>query len=178
MKYVALLRGINVGGNKKVSMDALKTVFENIGMREVSTYINSGNVIFDAPLRSTATLASEIEQAIESTFGFTTYVLVRTKDELIATAEALPPTWRNDSEMKCDVMFLWEDVDEPAVVEQLPARPEIDTLKYIPGAVMWSIRRSDATKSGMVKIIGTPIYKRMTIRNCNTVRKLAERLMT
>lgn len=69
MIYIALLRGINVGGNNKVAMLELRSVFEQAGMKNVTTYINSGNVIFESEL-SKNKLASMLELAIEQKFGF------------------------------------------------------------------------------------------------------------
>jgi uncharacterized protein (DUF1697 family) len=169
MMYVALLRGINVGGNAKVEMPKLKAAFEREGFTKVSTYINSGNVIFESV---TPPIASHIEKMIEDDFGLPVKVLIRDKDELEAVTKALPEQWQNNDSMKCDVMFLWEEVDNPAVLAQLPTDPNLEDIVYIPGAVIWRVDRVHQPKSKMDKIIGTNIYKKMTARNCNTVRKL------
>jgi uncharacterized protein (DUF1697 family) len=176
MTYVALLRGINVGGNSKVSMADLKDVFSQAGMVNVTTYINSGNVIFDCKASPASRLAGKLERAIENCVGFNVKVIVITKQTLLSLYKALPPSWSNDHSMKCDVMFLWENVDSPDIIEQLPIRPELDNVIYKPGALFWSIDRKDATRSGMYKLVGTPLYKQMTVRNCNTLRKLAAML--
>ncbi len=173
MKYVALLRGINVGGNNKVSMQELRQVFEQAGMSNVSTYINSGNVLFESSTSPKAALAQTLEIAIKAKFGFVVKVLVYSGAELLAIAKQLPDIWTNDDSMKCDVMFLWEEVDNPEVLEQLAIKPDIDTVKYVPGALLWSADRKQLTRSGMMKLAGTDLYKQMTIRNCNTLRKLA-----
>lgn len=171
MTYVALLRGINVGGNNKVSMSTLKEILVAAGLKDVSTYINSGNVFFNSTERQ-ATLVKKIEDAIEKEFGFAVKVLLRDLPNITEVVKTLPESWVNDTKMKCDVMFLWDAVDEPKVLEQLPIKTEIDEIKYVPGAILWRVDRENVTKSGMLKIIGTPLYKQMTIRNCNTVRKL------
>jgi uncharacterized protein (DUF1697 family) len=173
MIYVALLRGINVGGNNKVAMVDLKVVFEQAGMTNVLTYINSGNVIFQSDETSKTTLARLLEKSIETRFGFFVKVLVWDKSSLLALAKKLPDRWVNDTTMKCDVMFLWEDFDGPGVMRQLTIKPEIDEVKYFPGALLWRVDRDKVTRSGMMKIVGTELYKHMTIRNCNTLRKLA-----
>lgn len=172
--YVALLRGINVGGKKKVDMGGLRDVFEQAGMRSVRTYINSGNVVFASGARSRARLATRLGTAIADRFGFDVKVLVHDLARMQAIGAAIPPDWVNDKTMKCDVLFLWDDVDRPEVLDELPATPAIDDVRYVPGAVLWSVDRADATRSGMTKIVGTPLYRQMTIRNCNTVRKLLE----
>ncbi|WKA55583.1 DUF1697 domain-containing protein [Planococcus shixiaomingii] len=172
MIYVALLRGINVGGNNKVDMKQLKQVFEKVGMSSVKTYINSGNIIFTDTSRPKAEITTVLEEAIYAHFGLQIKVLVYNFDEYKPIAEAIPAEWTNDTQMKSDVLFLWEEVDTESVLEGLSVKPEIDSVYYVQGAVLWSVARENVTRSGMSKIIGTPLYKLVTIRNVNTVRKL------
>lgn len=173
MRYIALLRGINVGGNKKVSMKELTTVLESIDHTGVKTYINSGNVIFSSSEKSLSKLTTELESAIENHFGFAVKVIVQTAETVQKIAAAIPKDWTNDDQSKCDVIFLDPSDDQPEVVEVPESKPGIDTLKYVPGALIWQVDRKDITRSGLLKIVGTPLYKRSTIRNCNTLRKLA-----
>lgn len=172
MTYLALLRGINVGGNKKVEMKRLKTTFEQAGMTAVSTYINSGNVIFQHTSQNHTALAEILEKACAAEFGFTIKIIVIDLNKMTKVIKALPESWKNDTEMKCDVLFLWEAVDSKNILEQLSFDPSMETVKYIPGVVFWCIDRKNITKSGMLKLVGTKLYSQMTIRNCNTVRKL------
>lgn len=174
MVYVALLRGINVGGTKKVDMKQLRAVFEQAGMDSVSTYINSGNVIFSSKIRGHARIERMLEEAISERFGFEIKVLVRDVNSMRAAVSAIPSHWVNDQTMRCDVIFLWREVDRPSVVNQLTFKPEMEDVKYMKGAVIWRIDRKNATRSGMGKLIGTPLYKQMTIRNVNTARKLLD----
>ncbi len=178
MIYIALLRGINVGGNNKVDMKQLKATFEQTGMKSVTTYINSGNVVFADDSHEPAILVTILENTVEQTFGFAVKVLLRDVNNLKSVIEALPSTWQNDDTMKCDVMFLWEDVDSPEVLEGLSIKPAIDEVKYVPGAILWRVDRDKITRSGMMKLVGTKLYKQMTIRNCNTVRKLLQLALT
>lgn len=106
MIYVALLRGINVGGNNKISMQELKTTFEDAGMTSVVTYINSGNVVFSDSVYKQSELASLLEEGILKDFGLAIKVLVRSLDEIAEVMGALPDPWQNNKEMKSDVMFL------------------------------------------------------------------------
>lgn len=172
MIYVALLRGINVGGNNKVSMQELKLVFESVGMLDVSTYINSGNVLFRSDIADQLELASLLEAAIENKFGFRVNVVVVSKPDLFAIAKELPDSWVNDDTMKCDVMFLWHDVNSPEIMQQVTLKPDIDRVKYVHGALLWSVDRKLVTRSGLMKVATSPLYKQMTIRNSNTLRKL------
>jgi uncharacterized protein (DUF1697 family) len=174
VRYVALLRGINVGGSNKVAMAELRETVARIGGEDVRTYINSGNVIFDHRGRSPARLASKVEQAIADDLGVEIKVLVVTASELGRIADSIPGSWSNDREMRSDVIFLWEDLDTPEVLEDLPIREGIDEVRYVPGAVLWRIDTADRNRSGKGKLVGSAIYRSMTIRNVNTVRKLVE----
>jgi uncharacterized protein (DUF1697 family) len=176
MVYVALLRGINVGGKNKVDMKILKKSFEQSGMENVVTYINSGNIIFTTG-HSKNEIASILEDAILNTFGLQIKVLVLSLEDMKKVMSTLPKTWSNDDKMRSDVLFLWEEIDDESILDKLPFKPEIETVKYAPGAILWSIDKINVTKGGMTKLIGTKLYKRMTIRNVNTTRKIYELML-
>ena len=173
MIYVALLRGINVGGNAKVEMPRLKATFEGLGLKDVKTYINSGNVIFSSEA-TREQLKARTEPAIIQEFGLRVPVVLRSRDEMTALVRAVPKHWVTDATMKCDVMFLWPALDQPEIVQQIPHRPELEDLVYYPGAVVWRVDRANVTRGRVLRIIGTGTYKQMTVRNVNTVRKLTE----
>jgi uncharacterized protein (DUF1697 family) len=177
MRSVALLRGINVGGARTVDMRRLKAAFEAAGMTDVRTYINSGNVIFSAgetgPGALTPTLTLALEARIVEEFGFDVDVLVFGGAQIAAIAAAIPDEWTNDDRQRCDVFYLWPDVDRESILEELGARPGIDELRYVPGAVIRWVARENSTRSGVLRVLGGPLIKRITIRNCNTARKLA-----
>ena len=173
MTYLALLRGINVGGKNKVEMARLKTLFKSIGSTEVRTYINSGNVIFEHD-RARSRLRVAIEKAIEAEFGFEVRLVLRDLEEVTSLAESIPGSWKEDATMRCYVMFLWADVDDPSVLERLIIKDGIDDVKYVPGTIVWRVDRDVLTRSGMMRLTSDDLYKQMTIRNINTVRKLAE----
>ena len=172
MVYVAFLRGINVGGNSIVSMAALKETFEHLKFSDVKTFINSGNVIFTAPATDVTGLIPRIERAIAKDIGLPIKVLLRDRDSLKRLVTAIPPKWVNDTTAKCDVFFLWDEVDSPKILDQFPSNPDVEDIKYVPGAVVWHVDRSRYGKSKLPKIVGTSLYKQMTIRNVNTVRKI------
>jgi uncharacterized protein (DUF1697 family) len=172
MKYIALLRGINVGGNNKVEMKRLKILFETLGFTGVATYINSGNVVFEGGEKPTIELEKLIENGIETEFGFGVRTIVKTARQMEIICQKIPVDWTNDTEQKTDVLFLWPEVDSLNVIQEIVQNPEVDALIYIEGAVIWHIDRADYRLSKMDKFIGTKIYKNMTARNVNTVRKL------
>lgn len=170
-KYVALLRGINVGGNNKIAMTELKNSFESIGYKNVSTYINSGNVFFESSDDESA-ICENIEMQIEKDFGINIRVIVRDKKCIEAINNKIPETWRNDAEYKTDVMFLWPEYENEKSLELVTIKNRVDTVFYLDGAIVWHLKKSNYSKSGMNKLIGTEVYKNMTVRNVNTVRKL------
>ena len=172
MIHVALLRGINVGGKHKVPMAELRLVCEAIGFWDVETYIASGNIVFAAD-GDEHSLSTRLEDVLESRFGFRPRVLVRTGADVVAIAAAIPPNWSNDTAMKTDVVYLLDGLDPAAATASLRPRAGIDHVRHAPGAFIWMVPRRDATRSGLLRIVGTPVYQQSTVRNVNTARKLA-----
>lgn len=173
MLSVALLRGINVGGNNNVDMKKLKSAFEALGFKHVRTYINTGNVLFEHKKQSSKILAQNIQPFLKKTFGFEISLIVCEETIFRNIAKAIPKEWTNDENEKTDIMFLWDGMNDPSVVDRLKINPDVDRVKYVPGALLWNIARKDFSKSGMSKIVGTLLYKQMTVRNVHTTRKLA-----
>jgi len=171
MKYVCLLRGINVGGNRKVSMSHLRSVFEELGYKNVSTYINSGNVIFSS---DDVPSASMIEETLTKVFGFDIPAHIVDAERMRIIAEAIPEAWQNDKMQKSDVIYLLPDIDVAEIIDTIGHKPEIETIVYVPGALLCNIERTKQSRASLLKLMATPIYKRITIRNVNTARKLVE----
>src|SRR5699024_10341112 len=119
MVYIALLRGINVGGKNKIDMKMLKQTFEQIGMINVVTYINTGNIIFSNSDLSKRELIQILEEAIHGDFGLSIKVIVRSIIDIGTIIKAIPDSWKNDKEMKSDVMFLWDEIDDESILENL-----------------------------------------------------------
>lgn len=100
MIYVALLRGINVGGKNKVDMKRLKATFENLGFSSVVTYINSGNVIFEAASKEQTERVNEIEKALEQAFQIAIKVIIRDISSMVTLCQQLPADWIKNEEMR------------------------------------------------------------------------------
>ncbi len=174
MKYVALLRGVNVGGANMVSMAELKAAFQAAGVHDVRTYINSGNIIFSSDAVARGQLTDRLQKAIRAHGGPDVNLQLRDVDELAAVVDSIPSTWTNDATMKCDVVFLQDDVDRREILDEFGPRPGVEDAFYVPGAVIWRVYRKDATRSRLTRIAGSALYRRVTVRNCNTVRKIVE----
>ena len=174
MTYVAFLRGVNVGGKGIVSMAAIKEALVALGLSDVRTYINSGNVIFSSRSSDARRLAARIEKALEAGTGMPVKVLVMDHRALKKVVDAIPRKWVDDKAMRTYVLLLWKELDNRKLLEELPVRPGVDHLRYTPGAVIWNFDRKDIAKSRMNRMVGTPYYKQITIRSANTMRKLNE----
>ena len=177
MKHVALLRGVNIGGRNKVDMKRLVKAMEAAGFEEVSTYINSGNLFFSLSGSATLKAAERIEGVIKDEFGLAVNVLVKAEGDIGRIAAAVPEDWTHDGQTRTDIMFLWPKYDDPLLaLENVSPAEGVDTVEFIGGALLWKVRKDKLGRSGQMKLPGTDIYKHMTVRNCNTVRKIAERL--
>jgi uncharacterized protein (DUF1697 family) len=172
MKYVALLRGINVGKGHRVEMKRLVGVFVSLGYVNPSTYINSGNVLFESDKKRTE-IREEIEFSLKKEFGFDIPTLVKTEQEMQEIAKAVPNGWQNDSKQRSDVAYLFEEVDNEKIIEELPVKKEYIDIRYVKGAVLWNVDRENYNKSHLNKIISHKSYQSMTVRNVNTARFLA-----
>lgn len=175
MKYIALLRGINVGGKNKVSMSELKACFENAGFQNVITYINSGNVIFDSEESDTTKLIKKSEDIIETKFGFPISLAIIDANSLKDALEHAPKWWGNDPDSKHNAIF----VIQPGTAEEVIAdvgkiKPEYEKLFAFKDIIFWSAPIETFSHTRWSKIAGTKVYQKITIRNSNTARKLLE----
>lgn len=172
MKYFALLRGINVGGNRKVEMKRLKNLFQSLGYANVVTYLNSGNAIFESDIMLND-LQIEIPKKLKKEFGFSIQTLIKTEKEIKRIAKAIPNQWKNDSEQKTDVAYLFPEIDTKKTINELPVKREFIDIRYVKGAIIWNVLKKEYNKSHLNKIIGLKLYQMMTVRNVNTARHLA-----
>ena len=126
-RYVALLRGINVGGKKLIKMELLVRIFNGAGLKNVRTYIASGNVIFDSSSKSRATLTRRIENALQQELGYEVTVVLKTLGELESIVTRNPFERRPSSPdaMQC-VVFL---VDDPKIALQIPLISTTENLE-------------------------------------------------
>lgn len=176
MKYIALLRGINVGGKNKVSMANLRHHLENAGCQNVRTYINSGNVIFESELDA-ETLGASIENILTKHFTLDSSlikVLMLTDNQLKAIVDNKPKGFGEQPDVyHSDVIFLM-DITANDAMKVFSPKEGVDTI-WQGDSVIYSQRLSKLrTKSRLNRIMGTPEYKSMTIRNWNTTTKLLE----
>ncbi len=174
-KYIALLRGINVGGKNSISMKDLKAAFEENGFANVTTYINSGNVLFDWDQTDEASLSECCEKIIEKSLGLSVRVTIITAEKLKAALSHAPSWWGADPEEKHNAIF----VIPPATAEEVIAEvgeinPKYEKLDLYENVIFWSASFKYFSRTKWSKIVGTKAYQNVTIRNANTTRKLSE----
>lgn len=178
MKYVALLRGINVGGNNIIKMVALKEAFLKSGFANVSTYIQSGNVLFESAEKNIAKITKIIEADLTKTFQYTAVVVVRSQMQMKDIVESAPKEWESRDDIRKYVGFLKESVSVQEAFEEIPAREGVDIVTTGSGVIYMTTLLNDLTKSSLNKLATKKIYQDMTIRNYNTVEKLLALMMS
>lgn len=173
MRYAALLRGINVGKSVQVPMKSLKALLESLGCTNVITYLNSGNAIFDAS-ENRNDITQKIESSLEEIFGQFIPTLLKTSDEIIRIKNAIPAEWHNDQTQQTYIAYLFKEVARPELIDELPIKRQYLEIIYAHEAIIWNIKKENYNKSQITKIVNHHAYNKMTTRNVNTARKLAE----
>ncbi len=175
MRYVALLRGINVGGNNMVPMVALKACFETQKLRDVATYIQSGNVVFATARATTAdALTTQLEAALEQTFGFPIAVVVRSADDMQAVMPSAPAGFgAAPDDYRYDVLFLKPPLTVDDALQSLATTPRVDRAWPGPGVIYFSRLTARAAESQLGKFTAKAVARRVTVRNWNTTTRLA-----
>jgi len=172
MTYVALLRGINVGGKNLLKMAALKACLDGAGFEGVRPFIQSGNVIFRASRGGVTALAARIEDAIESAIGVRPPVVVVSRDRLKQIVAEAPAVWKDADDLRRNIAFLFPPVSAARAVTEVEIRTGVDTVKAGKGALYLTTVLRDAARSRLSKIVGRPIYQHMTIRTYGTCQKI------
>jgi uncharacterized protein (DUF1697 family) len=171
--YVALLRGINVGGNNLIRMPALKACFEAERLQDVATYIQSGNVLFTADRSSQQALTARIERALSRTFAYESRVVVRSFEQMRTVVHRAPKGFGEQADAyRYDVIFLKHPLTVDEALQSVTARPGVDRVFAGEDVLYFSRLVAKATQSQLSRIVGKPSYQNMTIRNWNTTRKL------
>jgi uncharacterized protein (DUF1697 family) len=174
-RYIALLRGVNVGGNNKISMPELKAAFTAAGLLSVRTYINSGNVFFDSALDE-ATVQGLCERTIANTFGLNISVGIITADELRNALNNAPEWWNTGADIKHNAIFVIAPASAERVCAQVgEAKPEYEKIAHHGKVIFWSAPLATFGRTRWSKITQhRAAYNAITIRGANTTLKLLE----
>ena len=171
-RYVALLRGINVGGKNKVAMSDLREAFEAHGCSAVRTYIQSGNVVFesDAPAKA---LEADLEAMLEKRFGVPLVVVVRSERQFRSIVDKAPKGFGDHPDTyHSDVIFLKAPLTAKQAMRTVELRDGVDEAWSGTGVLYFARLSARRTQSRMSKIVGTPEYQQMTIRSWASVTKI------
>ena len=171
--YVALLRGINVGGNKMVAMAELRAALTKAGFSNVKTLLQSGNVILDAGASSPAKLESQLEAEIKKRFSLEVEVHVRSAAELAAVIKANPFVAEAKRDPSHLLVTFYKSPLDPAKVKAAQAGIEGPERLKADGRHLYMVFPEGIGRSKATVVVGKVLGPSGTARNWNTVQKLA-----
>ena len=166
MRYIAFLRGVNVGGKSLLSMPMLRDALEKSGLEDVQTYINSGNVFFTSQEVNQEKLSQQIHGVIKDEFQIDSGVVVFSKLAWEKIIKNAPGWWGNDESMKHNLLIMLRPYDMSSVVEAIGVlKPDLEHMTPGDGVLYqaMSLKLFGRTTTG--KLAKSPIYKQMTVRN-------------
>ena len=159
VRYVALLRGINVGRAKRIAMGDLRAVVERLGFTEVRTLLNSGNVVFTGATAKPQEIATRI--------------VLLSRGQLARIIASAPRGFgAQPGKYRYDVIFLRDPLRAASALKSVPLCPGVDEACGGPGALYFRRLIAGASRSRLARIVSLPIYQHMTIRNWNTTTRL------
>lgn len=174
-RFLALLRGINVGGRNIIAKDDLRASFEDLGFRDVRTYIQSGNILFRSEPALAKDLIRPIEEGLSARFGYEAQVVVLSRRDYRAVLRAAPDGWGVDERQKHNACFTLSGLRPAEVIARLPAPVErLESVTPGPGVIFWSIDEEQQTRTSYAKLAAARVYRQLTIRNHQTVFKLRD----
>ena len=177
IRYVALLRGINISGKNKISMPELKKGFESLSFENVRTYLNSGNVLFATEEKDVAEIRSKIERMIKEQFSLDIPVFIIEISVLEDILKHAPQWWGTDNkEIYDNLIFILPPVTFEEVYLKIGEPKEgLEQILEYENAVFWSFDLKKHRKTNWwPKTASLPIGSSLTIRTANTVRKIVE----
>lgn len=175
-KYVALLRGINVGPAKRIAMAGLRDLFAELGFTDIRTYLQSGNIVFSAPDRTPDVLANQIETAIERELRLAVACLVRTSDELRSVIGGNPFRGKITDGSKMMVLFLSKAPTGKLRAVHDPSKLSPDEIRLRERVIYQWCPEGLLAAPDVSAFVMKHWKVAVTVRNWNTVQKLAELL--
>ena len=173
VRYLALLRGINVGGRNMVKMPDLRSCFGRLGFNNVTTYIQSGNVLFDCRLKGPSRLAVVIEEALAAELSCTPAVVIVSEEQLARVVRQAPPAFGTDPvAYRYDVVFLRPPVRARDVLPTVSIKAGVDEAFEANEVLYLKKLKARASQSHFPKLVGSAAYKSMTVRSWYTTTEL------
>ena len=177
MKYISLLRGINISGKNKISMSELKKELEINNYQNVITYLNSGNIIFDSDINDKESVMKDISKIIKNRFDLEIPVFIMNSKELEEVLKNKPSWWAtNNKEIYDNLIFIIPPTTYEEVYNAIgEPKKEIEKIKEYNNYIFWSFDLKNYRKSNWwVKTASTNIKDKITIRTANTIKKVLE----
>ena len=177
MKYIALLRGINISGKNKISMPELKKLLEENNYQNVLTYLNSGNIIFECNIDNKETIMDNIHTLIKTKFILDIPVYITTDKELENILNNSPKWWGStNKEIYDNLIFIIPPTKYEEVYNTIGSPKEgLEQIEEYNNCIFWSFDLNNYRKSNWwVKTASTDIKDKITIRTANTMRKILE----
>ncbi|HEY7056252.1 MAG TPA: DUF1697 domain-containing protein [Vicinamibacterales bacterium] len=173
-QYLALLRGINVGGGNIIRMADLKTCLEASRLENVATYIASGNVLFESAETNTARLAGALERVLSRTFSpYKARLVLCSHAKLERIVRKAPKSFGSQPEKyRYDVIFLKEPITASEAMKSVTTKDGVDQAVGGPDVLYFSRLIAKAAQSRLTRIVTLPVYQSLTIRSWNTTIKL------
>jgi uncharacterized protein (DUF1697 family) len=144
------------------------------GFTDVKTYINSGNIIFKSELTDKSKIVARLEPLLLKKFNFESGLVVINYSQLEQILAEVPVEWKKSTDLRCYLAFVREPVTVQDVISTVKLKDGVDFVKAGKGVVYMTTLLSGLTKSGFTRLVGTKVYKDISIRNYNTARKLLE----
>lgn len=177
MKYIILLRGVNISGKNKVSMPKLKQLLEENKYQNVSTYLNSGNIIIESNINNKELIIENISKIIEFNFNIKIPIYIMTVPELEDILNNSPSWWgTTNKEIYDNLIFIIPPTTYEEVYNTIGSPKEnIDQIEEYHNTIFWSFVLKDYRKSTWwIKTASTSITNKITIRTANTMKKLLQ----
>lgn len=174
IRYVAFIRGINISGKNKIPMSDLKIEFEKLGYSNVSTYLNSGNIVFSSE-KTYKIIRRNIEKMLQNSFAVESAIYVIELEKLKHILESAPSWWGTADKNKYDnIIFILSD-DSPQMIADLvgPVSEERERIQIFEEIIFWTFDKNSYSKCNWwKKTAKAGIAEKLTIRTANTVKKL------
>lgn len=177
IKYIVLLRGINISGKNKVSMSRLKELLEGLNYKKVITYHNSGNIILESNIDNRIIIIKSIKKVLKEEFNLDIPLFIITKEELEELLENKPIWWGlNNEEIYDNIIFIIPPVTYKEIYDVLGSpKEDIEKIKCYNNNIFWSYHLKDYKKTNWwSKTANVDIRNSITIRTANTINKILE----
>ncbi len=178
MRYNIFLRGINISGKNKIAMPELKHRLEEYDFKEVTTYLNSGNITLSSDIDDKNNITEIIENIIEKEFNLEIPVVVMLQEELNDMLNNAPEWWgTEDKEIYDNLIFILPPTTAEEVFSVIgEPKKDLEKVQIYKNVIFWSFIRKEYQKTNWwSKTAGAEVGMKLTIRTANTLRKVRTR---